>query len=338
MVRLLALLDKLDLEQVARTGDLVRARARARWRATSPSSQERARAGVMLGFDVARADWRDALRDRAFRRGLRAAARRRAHAALLSALRHRALRDRRGAGDPARGHRGPRRRATRLDRAGGPGDPGRRARDSARGARGASSSPRPTSHALKPADPGRGDRALRLRRASIRPTCCATGGGRCCSSRSRRSRPPWRTRARSGSRFATACPASVVAYALGSALENHDEEGVASDPHFGENNTFYLQAMATLPSVQNAVAVENHLLDAGARRAPAAGLRVPVDADRGARSPRRARRGCARRRVLQAVDNYLRSGIRFVYLQPASDRLAGTTSAEASEVVVRRRA
>ena len=42
----------------------------------------------------------------------------------------------------------------------------------------------------------------------------------------------------------------VVGYALGSALENHDEEGVASDPHFGENNTFYLQALATLPTVR----------------------------------------------------------------------------------------
>jgi len=30
----------------------------------------------------------------------------------------------------------------------------------------------------------------------------------------------------------------LVGYALGSALENHDEEGVTSDPHFGENNTF----------------------------------------------------------------------------------------------------
>ena len=42
--------------------------------------------------------------------------------------------------------------------------------------------------------------------------------------------------------------ARLVGYGLGSALENHDEEGVASDPCFGENNTFYLHAMATLPS------------------------------------------------------------------------------------------
>ena len=63
-----------------------------------------------------------------------------------------------------------------------------------------------------------------------------------------------------------------VGYALGSALENHDEEGVSSDPHFGENNTFYLQAMATLPTVQNAVELENHLLDALRERAIAAGF------------------------------------------------------------------
>src|SRR5712692_3964396 len=48
-----------------------------------------------------------------------------------------------------------------------------------------------------------------------------------------------------------------VGYALGSALENHDdEEGVGLDPRFGENNTFYLQAMAILPTVQNSVELE----------------------------------------------------------------------------------
>ena len=41
-----------------------------------------------------------------------------------------------------------------------------------------------------------------------------------------------------------------VAYALGSPLEDHDEKGIHADPHFGENNTFYLQAMATSPTVQ----------------------------------------------------------------------------------------
>ena len=76
----------------------------------------------------------------------------------------------------------------------------------------------------------------------------------------------------------------IVGYALGSALENHDEEGVSADPHFGENNTFYLQAMATQPTVRNAVELENHLLESIRERAVAAGLRVPLDADRGPRA------------------------------------------------------
>ena len=50
--------------------------------------------------------------------------------------------------------------------------------------------------------------------------------------------------------------ARLVGYALGSALENHDEEGISSDPHFRGDNVFYLQAMATLPIIQNDIAVE----------------------------------------------------------------------------------
>ena len=65
----------------------------------------------------------------------------------------------------------------------------------------------------------------------------------------------------------------IVAYALGSALEDHDEEGVSSDPRLGENNTFYLQAMATLPSVKNQVEIENHLLDIDPRAGAGRGLR-----------------------------------------------------------------
>src|SRR5439155_1111719 len=53
----------------------------------------------------------------------------------------------------------------------------------------------------------------------------------------------------------------VVAYAIGSALEQHDEEGVSSDPRLGEKDTFYLQAMATLPSVKNHLEIENLLLE-----------------------------------------------------------------------------
>jgi hypothetical protein len=105
-----------------------------------------------------------------------------------------------------------------------------------------------------------------------------------------------------------------VAYLLGSALENHDEEGVASDPRFGENNTFYLQAMATLPTVQNAVEIENFLLDALRGRALAAGFQYlsTLIEDRLRETGPEWLRDAT---VLERVDNYLRSGLRFAYLQ-----------------------
>ncbi len=106
----------------------------------------------------------------------------------------------------------------------------------------------------------------------------------------------------------------VVGYALGSALENHDEEGVASDPHFGENNTFYLQAMAALPTVQNAVELENCLLDALRDRAIAAGfefLSTLIEERIRDTGPVWLREAA----VLERIDNYLRSGLAFVYLQ-----------------------
>ena len=70
MVRLLAVLDKLDLDAVRRTGD----RARLGLEALSRDYREILKnvrgPGVMIGFDVQRADLCDALLDRAFRRGL----------------------------------------------------------------------------------------------------------------------------------------------------------------------------------------------------------------------------------------------------------------------------
>jgi len=106
----------------------------------------------------------------------------------------------------------------------------------------------------------------------------------------------------------------LVGYALGSALENHDEEGVASDPHFGENNTFYLQAVATLPRLQNAADLEIHLLDVLRQRAVAAGFEFlsTLIEDRFRESGPEWLRGAA---VLRRINNYLRSGLAFVYLQ-----------------------
>ena len=106
----------------------------------------------------------------------------------------------------------------------------------------------------------------------------------------------------------------IVGYALGSALENHDEEGVSSDPRFGENNTFYLQAMATLPTVQNAAELEHYLLDAlrdrGSR--PDSSILSTLIEERMLETGPAWLRAAA---VLQRIDNYLRSGITFVYLQ-----------------------
>jgi hypothetical protein len=106
----------------------------------------------------------------------------------------------------------------------------------------------------------------------------------------------------------------LVGYALGSTLEDHDEEGVQSDPRFGENNTFYLQALATLPTVQNSADVENRLLDAVRERALAAGfanLSTLIEERLRETGPEWFRQAS----VLERIDNYLRSGSAFAYFQ-----------------------
>jgi hypothetical protein len=117
-----------------------------------------------------------------------------------------------------------------------------------------------------------------------------------------------------------------VAYALGSGLENHDEEGVGSDPRFGENNTFYLQAMATLPTVQNNVELENYLLDSLRDHAIAAGfefLSTLIEDRVRETGPAWLRSADVRDRI----DNYLRSGTSFSYLQAALQPAAEPESA-----------
>jgi hypothetical protein len=108
----------------------------------------------------------------------------------------------------------------------------------------------------------------------------------------------------------------LVGYALGSAIENHDEEGVASDPHFGENNTFYLHAMATLPTVQNSIELENYLLESLRTRAIATGFEFlsTLIEDRLRETGPAWLQSAA---VLLPIDNYLGSGSRFSYLQAA---------------------
>ena len=110
--------------------------------------------------------------------------------------------------------------------------------------------------------------------------------------------------------------ARLVGYALGSALENHDEEGVRSDPRFGENNTFYLHAMAVLPTVQNCVEIENVLLESLRTRAIAAGFEFlsTLIEDRLRETGPAWFHSAA---ILLRIDNYLGSGSCFAYLQAA---------------------
>jgi ribosomal protein S18 acetylase RimI-like enzyme len=106
----------------------------------------------------------------------------------------------------------------------------------------------------------------------------------------------------------------IVGYAVGSPLENYGEEGVHDDPYFGEHQTFYLQAMAVHPSIQNATEIEHHLLDVLRARVIAQGyqhLSMLVEERVHQNGPAWLRSAD----VLRIVDNYLQSGQRFVYVQ-----------------------
>ncbi len=328
MVRLLALLDKLDLDQVRRTGARARSGLEALAREYREILQNVRGAGVMLGFDVQRADVRDALLDRAFRRGL----------VLLSAG-ERTLRfyPRYDTADSAIDEALAILRAAIEDLVGG-----RAAADAAPAVKvrvGTLAIPLDTIEVvdLTPAifeaaklqifavEQERYGAAAQyppdVLRAGRRPllqfpleTLEATAANPHAIGIALRDRVSGR----------------VVAYALGSALENHDEEGVASDPRLGENNTFYLQAMAVLPTVQNAVEIENQLLDALRDRAIAAGfeyLSTLVEDRLRETGPPWVRSAS----VLERIDNYLRSGMSFAYLQaalqPAPEPVASTRSA-----------
>jgi 4-aminobutyrate aminotransferase-like enzyme len=110
----------------------------------------------------------------------------------------------------------------------------------------------------------------------------------------------------------------LVGYALGSPLEDHDEEGISSDPRVGENDTFYLQAFTVSPSAQNVTELENRLLDCLKERAVASSfeyLSTLVEASSLATSTPWLRDAT----VLERIDNYLGSGTSFVYVQALLD-------------------
>jgi hypothetical protein len=324
MLRLLALLDKIDLDQVRRTGEHARSGIEALAREYREILKNGRGAGVMLGFDVVRADWRDALLDRAFRRGL----------VLLPA-----------------GERGVRfypRYDTEVSAIDEALSILRLAIEDLVGGRVASEA----HPALKVRV---GTLAIPLETVEVvdlTPASFVAHKLQIFAVEQERygvaaQYPPDVLRA--GRRPLLQFPLETLeatlahpraigialrdrvsgrflGYALGSALENHDEEGVGSDPHFGENNTFYLQALATLPTVQNDVELENYLLESLQECAIAAGfefLSTLIEERLRDTGPAWLRSSA----ILERTDNYLRSGTCFAYLQAALQPAADSSPA-----------
>ena len=312
MVRLIALLDKLDLDQVRRTGEhacqgltaLARDYPEILWHVRGP--------GLMLGFDVPRADLRDALVDRAFRRGL-----------VLLAAGERTLRfyPRYDTEPYAIDEAIAVLRGAVEDIVGG-----RIAAESPPAPRirlGTLAIPLDTvdTQELTPQNFDAVKAQLmeveqaRYGDAAQYPPDVLRSGARPLLQYPLETLETTVANPRAiGVALRDKVSGRVMGYALGSALENHDEEGVASDPHFGENNTFYVQALAVLPTVQNATELENCALEAVRARAAAAEfeyLSTLIEERVREAGPAWLREAAP----LQHIDNYLRSGLAFVYLQ-----------------------
>jgi hypothetical protein len=311
MVRLLAALPRLDLAQVERTGALARAGLEALSRDYAGLVGPVRGAGVLLGFDLARADWRDALRERAFRLGLillpagertlrfypRYDTEPGTIEEALSILR-RALDDLLGGRIEARPAGGPEIRVGTLecpvealeaieltaDRFGALGPEILAVEVDRYGGT-----------AQYPPDVLRAGRRplLQFPLEMLASTLLEPGA--------------------LGVALRDRVTGRIIGYALGGALEHYDEEGIRSDPRLGEGDAFYLVAMATLTSVRNQVEIEHHLLAGMRDRAIVAGYRwlsTLIEERVRDSGPDWLRQAS----VLKTVDNYLRSGIRFLYL------------------------
>ena len=106
----------------------------------------------------------------------------------------------------------------------------------------------------------------------------------------------------------------LVAYVIGSPLENHDELGVRDDPGYGDNHTIYLQAMAVAPQLKNQAEVEGLALDAFRARAEWLGyawLSTLIEARYVETGPAWMKAAT----VVETVENYMHSGVPFVYLR-----------------------
>jgi len=311
MVRLLSLLDRLDLEQVRRTGAIARAGLEALAREAPGLLGGVRGAGVMLAFDVARADWRDVLRDRAFRRGLillpagertlrfypRYDTEPYAIAEALDILRE-AVRDLVHGDIAANTHLGPKFRIGAFEcplEAIETIDISAAAFEHLQAEIMNVEVERYGSIAQYPPDVLRAGRRPLLQ-YPLETLETTIGSPRAA-----------------GAALRDKVSGRVIAFALGSPLENFDEVGVLEDPRFGEGDTFYLQAAATLPTVRNQAEVATRLLDAIRVKITALGyahLSTLIEADVLELGPTWLREA----RVLRVVENYLQSGVKFVYL------------------------
>jgi L-lysine 6-transaminase len=322
MVRLLVMLDRIDLERVGVTGARARAGLEDLAREYAGLIQNVRGAGVMLAFDVARADWRDALRERAFRRGL-----------VLLPGGERALRFYpRFDTEPSAIDEGLRilRNAvedilSEADRTTVATGPEIRV--------GALECPLEAIDILELTPSTFEEHRSQIMAVEAEqyglfsrypPDVLRDGPSPMLKYPLESLEATISSPRAVGVALRDRVSGRIVAYALGSALEDHNEEGVASDPCFGESNSFYLQALAILPSVQNEIEIENVLLETIRKRALAAGFEhfsTLIEERIHDTGPEWIREAP----VLKVVDNYLRSGIRFVYLHSG---LAGSTAPE----------
>lgn len=312
MVRLLAMIERLDLEQVQRTSGAARSCLETLAREHKGFIQKVRGAGVMLAFDVARTDWRDVVRDRAFRRGL-----------ILLPAGERALRF-----------------YPRYD------TPPAVLEEAVQILRGALADVLESHVELPPGPRLRvGEFEVPLAAvqvldldatsfAELRPQVMAvemerygcladypqgvlhTGHRPLLQYPAEALEATLQNAQSAGVAVRDGVSGRIVAYALGSPVENYDEEGVSDDPHLGEGSTFYMQAMATLPSVANRAEIESLLLDQVRERATKLGFEwfsTLVEETVREQGPAWLRGA----EVLHDADDYLQSGQRFIYVQAA---------------------
>jgi len=300
MVRLLTQIEKLDLEQVRRTGE----RARAGLEALAREHREIIRnvrgAGVMLGFDVVRPDWSDPLRDRAFRRGL-----------LLLPAGERTVRFYpRYDTEPSTIDEALSILRDAIDDLVG----GRLVSDATPALRirvGTLTIPVDTLEVLDLTTEtfeANKTQILQLEQERYDPESPLL------KYPSETLEATLKNPRAIGLGVRDRVSGRLVGYALGSALEDHDEEGISSDPRVGENDTFYLQALVVPPSVQNAAELENFLLDTLRPRAVATGyeyISTLIESRVLETAPEWFRAAVTH----ETLDNYLGSGATFAYLQ-----------------------